>query len=173
MGEQSMTIMLNGSDLTVTQVVAAPRHGETVAIAPDAIGAMRQAREVVQEVLSRGEPVYGLTTVGHRRPGDRAARQRSVRRRRPPPARLRLVRRGEEPASPRRGRGGSKGAGFRGTKIRIDRTNGGSSLAALRATREAVGDDIALMADLNPVVADGGRYLAPVNLPRRAARYAR
>jgi histidine ammonia-lyase len=62
MGEQSMTIMLNGSDLTVTQVVAAARHGETVAIAPDAIGAMRQAREVVQEVLTRGEPVYGLTT---------------------------------------------------------------------------------------------------------------
>ncbi len=57
-----MTIMLNGSDLTVTQVVAAARHGETVAIAPDATGAMRQAREVVQEVLSRGEPVYGLTT---------------------------------------------------------------------------------------------------------------
>jgi histidine ammonia-lyase len=62
MGEQSMTIMLNGSDLTVTQVVAAARHGETVAIAPGAIQAMRQAREVVQEVLKSGEPVYGLTT---------------------------------------------------------------------------------------------------------------
>ncbi len=57
-----MTILLNGSDLTVTQVVAAARHGETVAIAPGAIEAMRQAREVVQEVLARGEPVYGLTT---------------------------------------------------------------------------------------------------------------
>jgi len=57
-----MTIMLNGSDLTVTQVVAAARHGETVAIAPDAIATMRQARQVVQEVLNRGEPVYGLTT---------------------------------------------------------------------------------------------------------------
>jgi D-galactarolactone cycloisomerase len=43
----------------------------------------------------------------------------------------------------------AKAAGFRAMKIRIDRTNGGSSLAALRATREAVGDDIALMADLN------------------------
>jgi len=29
-----MTITLNGSDLTVTQVVAAARHGETVALAP-------------------------------------------------------------------------------------------------------------------------------------------
>ncbi len=57
-----MTIMLNGSDLTVTQVIQAARHGETVAIAPDAIQAMRQAREVVQGVLQSGEPVYGLTT---------------------------------------------------------------------------------------------------------------
>jgi len=32
MGEQLMTITLNGSDLTVTQVVAAARHGETVAL---------------------------------------------------------------------------------------------------------------------------------------------
>jgi len=30
-----MTIMLNGSDLTVTQVVAAARHGEAVALAPE------------------------------------------------------------------------------------------------------------------------------------------
>jgi hypothetical protein len=30
MGEQLMAIMLNGSDLTVTQVVAAARHGEPV-----------------------------------------------------------------------------------------------------------------------------------------------
>jgi histidine ammonia-lyase len=62
MGEQSMTIMLNGSDLTVTQVVAVARHGEAVALAPEAIGAMRQARDVVQEVLQTQEPVYGLTT---------------------------------------------------------------------------------------------------------------
>ena len=34
-----MTITLNGSDLTVTQVVAAARHGETVALAPEAIAA--------------------------------------------------------------------------------------------------------------------------------------
>ena len=43
----------------------------------------------------------------------------------------------------------AKAAGFRAMKIRIDRTSAGSSLAAVRATREAVGDDIALMADLN------------------------
>jgi len=63
-----MTIMLNGSDLTVTQVVAAARHGEAVALAPEAIAAMRAARTVVQQVLRAGEPVYGLTTgVGERK----------------------------------------------------------------------------------------------------------
>ena len=74
-----MTIMLNGSDLTVTQVVAAARHGEAVALAPAAIAAMRQARTVVEEVLSQGEPVYGLTTgVGERKAYllDPAERQR-------------------------------------------------------------------------------------------------
>ena len=63
-----MTITLNGSDLTVTQVVAAARHGETVALAPEAIAAMRVSRTVVQDVLAGGEPVYGLTTgVGERK----------------------------------------------------------------------------------------------------------
>ena len=63
-----MTIMLNGSDLTVTQVVAAARHGDAVALAPEAIAAMRQARAVVEEALSTSEPVYGLTTgVGERK----------------------------------------------------------------------------------------------------------
>src|SRR6478735_3235167 len=79
MGEQRMTISLNGSDLTVTQVVAAARHGETVALAPEAIAAMRVSRAVVQDVLAGGEPVYGLTTgVGERKAYllDPAARQR-------------------------------------------------------------------------------------------------
>ncbi|HEV2257107.1 MAG TPA: aromatic amino acid lyase, partial [Streptosporangiaceae bacterium] len=63
-----MTIMLNGSDLTVTEVVAAARHGESVALAPEAIETMEQARAVVEEVLAKDEPVYGLTTgVGERK----------------------------------------------------------------------------------------------------------
>jgi histidine ammonia-lyase len=79
MGEQLMTISLNGSDLTVTQVVAAARHGEAVTLASEAITAMRQSRTVVEEVLSKGEPVYGLTTgVGERKAFslDPAQRQR-------------------------------------------------------------------------------------------------
>ena len=74
-----MTITLNGSDLTVTQVVAAARHGEAVALAPAALAAMGQARTVVQEVLGTGEPVYGLTTgVGERKayPLEATERQR-------------------------------------------------------------------------------------------------
>jgi histidine ammonia-lyase len=68
MGEQLMTITLNGSDLTVTQVTAAARHGEPVALAPEAVAAMRRSRAVVQDVLTAGEPVYGLTTgVGERK----------------------------------------------------------------------------------------------------------
>ena len=43
----------------------------------------------------------------------------------------------------------AKSAGFQAMKIRISRTDPGSSLAAVRATRAAVGDDIAIMADLN------------------------
>jgi histidine ammonia-lyase len=74
-----MTISLNGSDLTVTQVVAVARHGEPVALAPEAIAAMRRSRAVVQDVLAGGEPVYGLTTgVGERKAYllDPAERQR-------------------------------------------------------------------------------------------------
>ena len=54
MGEQRLTIALNGSDLTVTQVVAAARHGEPVALAPEAIAAMRRSRAIVQDVLAGG-----------------------------------------------------------------------------------------------------------------------
>src|SRR5580704_19590763 len=53
MGEQSMTIMLNGSDLTVTEVVAAARHGEPVALAPGAVETMEQARAVVRGAPDR------------------------------------------------------------------------------------------------------------------------
>jgi len=43
----------------------------------------------------------------------------------------------------------AKAAGFKAVKIRIDRTDVGSSLESLRAARAAVGEDIAIMADLN------------------------
>ena len=43
----------------------------------------------------------------------------------------------------------AKAAGFRAMKIRISRTDWVSSLEAVRATRAAVGEDVAIMADLN------------------------
>ena len=43
----------------------------------------------------------------------------------------------------------AKAAGFKALKIRISRTDAGSSLESVRAAREAVGPDIAIMADLN------------------------
>jgi histidine ammonia-lyase len=63
-----MKIVLNGSDLTVTEVIAVARHGEPVMLAPGALETMSQAREVVAAALRAGTPVYGLTTgVGERK----------------------------------------------------------------------------------------------------------
>src|SRR6202522_919627 len=63
-----MTIALNGSDLTVTQVIGVARRGEAVSIAQSAWQEMRDSREIVMEVLGRDKPVYGLTTgVGERK----------------------------------------------------------------------------------------------------------
>ena len=74
-----MTIVLNGSDLTVTEVIAVARHGAAVTLADHARTGMEQARAIVMEVLARGTPVYGLTTgVGERKKFllDPAERQR-------------------------------------------------------------------------------------------------
>jgi histidine ammonia-lyase len=144
MGEQSMTIMLSGSDLTVTQVIAAARDGEAVALAPAALETMRQARAVVQEVLAKGEPVYGLTTgVAERKsflldPAERQlwacvaiADAQTLMDTFDIAGALDLE--------------AFKAAGFRAVKIRIDRTDIGTSLQSVRATRAAVGDDIAIM----------------------------
>ncbi len=63
-----MAIVLNGSDLTVTQVISVARHGEAVRLADSARTSMQNSRAIVMEVLDRGTPVYGLTTgVGERK----------------------------------------------------------------------------------------------------------
>jgi len=74
-----LDISLNGSDLSLTQVIAVARQGATVQLAPGARKGMETARQVVMEVLDRGTPVYGLTTgVGERKKFllDPAERQR-------------------------------------------------------------------------------------------------
>jgi histidine ammonia-lyase len=57
-----MTIELDGSGLTVEDLVAVARRGKTVELAPSARHRMKLAREVVEDALASGEPVYGLTT---------------------------------------------------------------------------------------------------------------
>jgi histidine ammonia-lyase len=44
-----MTVVLSGSDLTVTQVIAVARHGEAVELADTARKSMQDARGIVTE----------------------------------------------------------------------------------------------------------------------------
>ena len=55
-------------------------------------------------------------------------------------------------------------AGFRAVKIRIGRADTAAGLAAVRATREAVGDDLAIMVDLNQWWRMAGDISAPLDL---------
>jgi L-alanine-DL-glutamate epimerase-like enolase superfamily enzyme len=58
---------------------------------------------------------------------------------------------GESRSAPERAEAAlaARAAGFKAFKIRISRTDVAASIAAVRAAREAVGDDIAIMCDLN------------------------
>jgi histidine ammonia-lyase len=56
------TVVLTGNDLTVDQVVAVARHRAPVAVSAAALRQVVRAREVVERVLARDEPVYGLNT---------------------------------------------------------------------------------------------------------------
>jgi histidine ammonia-lyase len=63
-----MPVELTGKSLTLDEVVAVARTGETVAIEPGALAAMEAPRAVVERASSDGVPVYGVTTgVGMRR----------------------------------------------------------------------------------------------------------
>lgn len=55
-------ILLDGTSLTIEQVVAVARSGERAAIAPGAHGPMDCARAYVESKLDEGAAVYGLTT---------------------------------------------------------------------------------------------------------------
>jgi histidine ammonia-lyase len=79
-----VTVLLDGASLSLGDVVAVAEHGEDAALAAVARQQMLAHREVVMEVLARGEPVYGLTTgVAERkrvtlRPSDQARFNRSL-----------------------------------------------------------------------------------------------
>jgi histidine ammonia-lyase len=55
-------LVLSGDGLTVDCVVAVARSGRRVALDPDALRRVREARAVVERVLASGQAVYGLNT---------------------------------------------------------------------------------------------------------------
>ncbi|MGH3994430.1 MAG: aromatic amino acid lyase, partial [Pseudonocardiaceae bacterium] len=55
-------IELTGESLTVEEVVAVARDGVPVRVSEEALRRVREARSVVERVLARGTPVYGMNT---------------------------------------------------------------------------------------------------------------
>ena len=55
-------IVLDGSPLSVADVVAVARHGTAVTVAPEAAERMAPARAVVERIVTEGASVYGVTT---------------------------------------------------------------------------------------------------------------
>lgn len=63
-----MTVVLTGEALTIEDVLAVARRGESVEIDRAAFERMRETRELVERVVARGDVVYGMTTgVGARK----------------------------------------------------------------------------------------------------------
>ena len=63
-----MTVILDGSSLTLADVQAVARDGARVEVSPLALARMAEARGIVEEALERDEAVYGLNTgVGERK----------------------------------------------------------------------------------------------------------
>ncbi|MCC6130574.1 MAG: aromatic amino acid lyase [Acidobacteria bacterium] len=57
-----MAIVLNGSSLTVQNLVRIARHGEKVELAPDALERIRACRRVLEEKIDAHEIMYGVNT---------------------------------------------------------------------------------------------------------------
>jgi histidine ammonia-lyase len=57
-----MPIVLTGSDLSIDDVVAVARAGETVTLGAEAAARMTATRAIVDGTLERGDEVYGLNT---------------------------------------------------------------------------------------------------------------
>lgn len=57
-----MTVSVTGSTLTLAEVVAVARDNARVQLDANAVERMRSSRQIVERVLQRDEPVYGLTT---------------------------------------------------------------------------------------------------------------
>eukprot|EP01042_Synura_sphagnicola_P015966 gene15966-20227_t len=53
---------ITGLDLTIDEIVRVARLKAPVAVTPEAVERMQAARAIVDEVVARGEKVYGVTT---------------------------------------------------------------------------------------------------------------
>jgi len=61
-------VILTGGDLTLDQLLTVARGGEQVELAPEAIAAMKRARDVADRALADGRATYGVSTgVGSRK----------------------------------------------------------------------------------------------------------
>ena len=56
------TVTVGTGPLSFQDVVAVARHGSPVALAPDAVTAIEQARKVVEELAAAPTPAYGIST---------------------------------------------------------------------------------------------------------------
>ncbi|MPZ09330.1 MAG: phenylalanine and histidine ammonia-lyase [Kiloniellaceae bacterium] len=61
MHDTSAPLALTGDDLTAADLAAVARGGRPVTISADAKARLAAARQVVEDVIARNEPVYGLT----------------------------------------------------------------------------------------------------------------
>ena len=57
-----MTIVLDGSGLTVEKLVRIARHGEKVELAPDAVERIKTCRAMLEEKIQANEIMYGVNT---------------------------------------------------------------------------------------------------------------
>ena len=57
-----MTIILDGSDLTVEKLVRIARHGEKASLSSDALERIKVCRAMLEEKIQAGEIMYGVNT---------------------------------------------------------------------------------------------------------------
>ncbi len=57
-----MSVTINGTKLTVEEVIRVARFNEEVVITPEAQAAVKKARDYVDKKLAEGAVIYGLTT---------------------------------------------------------------------------------------------------------------
>nr|MEE4268089.1 aromatic amino acid lyase [Candidatus Krumholzibacteria bacterium] len=57
-----MTLILDGSGLTVDNVVEVARHGRQVELSPDALTRLARCRSLLEDKLAAGAIMYGVNT---------------------------------------------------------------------------------------------------------------